>query len=337
MNRRLLAIFFQLLVAFALHAQGGNVRPPFLSKGDNVAIIAPSYAVNDTVTVRKAKKLLESWGLVVQLGENARELHPEYIPKKGDKRYGYHYGGSLNSRVRELKWALADDSIKAIFCVRGGYGTVQMTDLIPVSMYSDHPKWIVGFSDVTTLLAGENMAGVMGIHGDMCSTFNTTTGNTKSTTELRKLLFGQLPDYQVGASRWNVQGHAEGTLVGGNFITFVSLLETDYDITKLDGTILFIEEVTESMHAIERLFYLLKSHGRLPHFKGIIFGSFHKCGVELLDYENVEHMLNEFVKPLGIPVCFGFPAGHGPVNMPLILGGSVTLDVTSSGSHISFQ
>lgn len=336
MRNNLFAIILLFALTPFLRAQNTYVQPAFLNAGDKVAIIAPSYAVNDTSTVKKAVKLLKSWGLTVELGENGGAMHPEYIPKKGDKRRGYHYGGPLAARVSELKWALADDSIKAIFCVRGGYGTVQMMDYIPLSMYSNHPKWIVGFSDVTTLLAGETMAGVMSIHGDMCSTFNTTTGNTKSTEELRRLLFGKMPDYRVASSKWNVEGHAEGTLIGGNFITFVSLLESEYDVTKLDGTILFIEEVTESMHAVERLFHLLKNHGRLPHFKGIIFGSFHKCGVELLDHESIEEMLWEFMKPLGIPVCFGFPAGHGPINMPLVMGSHVSLDVTSSGSHISF-
>lgn len=335
--KRILFIFLMFIACTQLSAQAQTCRrPDFLRHGDSVAVIAPSYALNDTVTVSKAVKLLKSWGLEPMLGTNAGTKHPEYIPKKGDKRRGYHYGGGLDSRVSELSRALRDDSIKAVFCVRGGYGTIQMIERLPLSLYAANPKWIVGFSDITTLLAGQTMAGVMSIHGEMCSTFNSSEKHRLSTEKLKELLFGNIPEYSMEASEWNVPGQAEGMLVGGNLITFVSLLESDYDISSLDGTILFIEEVTESMHAVERLFHILKLHGRLPHFKGLVFGSFHKCGKELLDYGCIEEMIHGFVKELGIPVAFDFPAGHGDSNMPLVLGARVSLKVNEEGASLKF-
>ena len=319
------------LACVGARAQEPVKIPPFLHTGDTIAIVAPSYAIKDTSTIDRACSVLREWGFVPVLGENAVQKHPEYMKMKCD-----HYAGSPEERAAELLWAMEDESVKAIICTRGGYGTIQLVELMPPVMYGMHPKWLVGYSDITTILAGEVMGGVTGIHGQMCGAIGDKKGPEEGCEELRSLLLGNIPEYSIPASDYNRFGHGEGMLVGGNMITFETLMDTSYDITSLDGTILFIEEVEESMHAIDRLFNLLILRGRMPHFSGIVFGQFTKCGDDLPE-ESVEEMLYKYTSVLGIPVCCGFPAGHGKPNMPLIMGAHAILDVTPEGSTLKFD
>ena len=319
------------LTVLSASAQQRCVRPPFISEGDTVAVIATSYTIKDTAVIDRACDVIREWGLVPVLGSNAVQKHPEYMHQKCD-----FYSGTPDGRAAELKWAFEDPSVKAIICARGGYGSIHLVDRIEPSWYAEHPKWLVGYSDVTTVLAGEVMGGVMGIHGSMCSSFGGKKGPKDHDVMMKDLLMGAVPSYAVPAHECNRFGHAEGMLVGGNMITFEALMDTDYDITSLDGTILFMEEVEESMHAIDRLFNMLKLRGRIPHFNGIIFGEFSDCGDDL-PYESVEHMLKQYTAGLGIPVCNGFPSGHDKVNLPLIMGADVVLDVTPDGSTLKYK
>ena len=319
------------LSAFSASAQTRCVRPPFISPGDTVAIISTSFVVKDTAVIARACDVLDEWGLVPVFGANAVQKHPEYMKEKCD-----FYSGTPDERAAELKWAFEDPSVKAIICTRGGYGSIHLVERIEPSFYAAHPKWLVGYSDVTTVLCGEVMGGVMGIHGSMCSSFGRKTGVRDHDIMMKDLLMGAIPSYAVPAHECDRYGHAEGMLVGGNMITFEILMDTDYDVTSLDGTILFIEEVEESMHAIDRLFNLLKLRGRIPHFNGIIFGEFTDCGKDL-PYEDVEHMLRQYTAGLGIPVCNGFQSGHDKVNLPLIMGADVVLDVTPDGTTLKYK
>lgn len=312
------------------HAQTPCVMPPFIQAGDTVAVISPSFVIKDTSVIPRACRVIREWGFVPVLGSNAAQVHPEYADMKFD-----HYAGTPYERASELRWAFESDNVKAIICTRGGYGTIQLLDLIPASYYSEHPKWLVGYSDITTILAGETMGGVMGIHGNMCSSFGGKKGADSASVAMRNLLLGKIPEYDLPPHECDRYGHAEGTLIGGNMITFEVLMDTEYDVTSLDGTILFIEEVEETMHAIDRLFQMLKLRGRIPHFNGIIMGEFTKCGKDL-PYEDVEHMLMQYTAGLGIPVCNGFQSGHGKVNEPIIMGARVSMDVSPEGSRIRY-
>lgn len=324
----LAAVIF--LPALSLRAQTSYVMPPFIKAGDTVAVVCPSFVIKDTAVIPRACGVLREWGFVPVLGQNAAQVHPEYKDMKCD-----HYGGTPYERAAELRWAFEAPEVKAIICARGGYGTLQLLDLIPAAYYSEHPKWLVGYSDITTILAGETMGGVMGIHGNMCSSFGGKKGADSASVAMCNLLLGKIPEYDLPHHECDRFGHGEGILVGGNMITFEVLMDTEYDVTSLDGTILFIEEVEETMHAIDRLFQMLKLRGRIPHFNGIILGEFTKCGKDL-PYEDVEHMLMQYTAGLGIPVCNGFPSGHGKVNQPIIMGAKVSLDVSPDGSRIRY-
>ena len=297
------------------------IQPAFLQAGDKIALLSPSYNT-PMENVEAAAAVLRGWGFEPVIGAHVGEV------------YRGKYAGKPKERVSDLEWALRDPSIKAILCNRGGYGTIRLVDLLPMEELAAHPKWIVGYSDITTLLEMENRAGVMSIHGTMGTHLAQTRGNDPSSTLLRDLLLGQVPAYKVPAHPENRPGHAIGILVGGNLCTFTPILGTQADATLGRDIILFIEEVEEDMSHIDRLINTLILNGVFDRCKGIILGEFTGCKANL-DFDSVEDMICSYV-PAGIPVLCGFPTGHDDVNLPLVMGAPVTLDVTAAGASLTF-
>ena len=297
-------------------------RPDYLKAGDKVALISPSY-FTPMENVEKTADVLRGWGLVPVIGPN--------VGKKTDGQYA----GTIEERISDIRWALSDPSIKAIICNRGGYGTIQYIDQLTLAELKATPKWIVGFSDITTLHGLLARAGVMSIHGTM-SSFLAKGGTDATSTLMRDLLMGRVPRYEVPAHPQNIMGKANGTLVGGNLCTFVPNLGSQADATKGKDLILFVEEVGESMHNIDRQMRVLQMNGVLDRCKGIVLGEFTSCGSEFT-YESVEAMLHELLKAYNIPVMCGFPGGHGDVNLPLVMGAKVTLDVRADGATLQFN
>ena len=297
-------------------------KPDYLKAGDRVALISPSY-FTPMENVEKTANILRSWGLEPVVGPN--------VGKMVDGRYA----GTVAERVSDIRWALNDPSIKAIICNRGGYGTIQLIDQLTLAELKASPKWLVGFSDICTLHGLLTRAGVMSIHGTM-SSFLANGGTDATSTLMRDLLLGKVPRYEVPAHKQNILGKASGTLVGGNICTFVPNLGSQADATKGKDLILFIEEVGESMHNIDRQMRILQMNGVLDRCRGIIFGEFSGCGTEFT-YESVEAMLHEMLKEYNIPVLCGFPGGHGDVNLPLVMGANVAIDVRADGSSIQFN
>lgn len=303
------------------------IAPDFLKKGDRVAVVAPSFSIS-AEKVRRACEVMRSWGYEPVTGPN---VYRDECPSDDGTD---HYSGSVEERASELLSALESDKYKAIVCTRGGYGAIHLLDRIPLSAFRDRPKWIVGFSDITNLHAASVRAGVMSIHGNMCEAIGKDDG---SCTALRGLLSGVVPEYCIAPNPYNVAGSAEGTLVGGNMITVAALFNTDFDMMACGGdVILFIEEVGENMHSIDRLFNMFLHQKSMENVRGIVFGEFAECPRDL-PYGSVEQMLSGYVGKLGIPVCFGFPAGHGKHNEPLVEGARVRLDVSDSKTCLSLQ
>jgi len=298
-------------------------QPPFLSPGDKVALISPSY-YTPMENVYGAADVIREWGFEPIIGPNV------------GKTYHGKYAGTPKERVEDIRWALRDTSIKAILCNRGGYGTISLVDLLPLEELKANPKWLIGFSDITTLHGMETRAGVMSIHGTMSSLINKSEGLDVSTSLVYDILTGTHPNYIVPSHPQNIAGKATGTLVGGNICTFVPVLGTDADATNGEDIILFIEEVEESMHNIDRLFNMLILNGVIDRCKGVILGEFTDCSSDL-EFGSVEEMLFSYLKDYKIPVCCGFPGGHDNVNLPLIMGSEVTLEVTPEQSRISFN
>lgn len=299
------------------------VQPAFLQPGDKIALISPSY-YTPMENVDTAAMVLKEWGFEPVVGPNAGNV------------YLGHYAGTPHERLADLQWALEDPSIKAILCNRGGYGTIRLVNMLPESIVRDNPKWLIGFSDITTLLGVNTRCGVMSIHGTMCSLLAKSKGVNMSSTLLRDILTGTIPEYELPANPLNIPGRATGTLVGGNLCTFSPILGTDADATQGDDIILFIEEVEENMSHIDRLINTLLLNGVFDRCKGVILGEFTDCEANL-DFASVEEMICSYLDDYGIPVLCGFPAGHDAVNLPLLMGAPVTLDVTAAGSRLTFN
>ncbi len=300
-----------------------SVAPSFLKKGDKIALLSPSYRT-DYQNVEKTAQVLENWGFKTVIGKFVDSLDAG------------KYAGTPKQRAEDLVNELRDTSVKAILCNRGGYGTIQLVDLIDTSLIRKNPKWLIGFSDITTLHAMETKAHVMSIHATMSSFIAQTDGSDSSSILLRELLKGNIPQYTVSAHPYNQKGKAEGVLVGGNMATFVPLVGSSVDVFSEEGIILFLEEVGESLHNIDRMFNSLELQGVMKNVKGVIVGEFVDSGDDL-DYESTEAMLSEYLKQYDIPVMCGFPAGHGDVNYPIVMGAKVTLEVSEDEATLAFN
>lgn len=296
-----------------------TIQPPYLKPGDKVALVSPAYWVPQEA-ILLAAEIIASWGLQPVLGPHTNNLNVNA------------YAGTADERAADLIWALEDDSIKAIVCSRGGYGSIHLLERIPLEYYQRHPKWIVGHGDITILLYAIAGAGVMCLHGPMA--FQMASHQEPATTITRNILFGTVPQYKIPSNPYNHVGHAEGILIGGNLSSYCSVAATKYHLPAKHDIILFVEEVEESLHDIDRLFYMLRLQPDFERIKAIIFGSFSSIKYDL-QYGSVEQMLIAHLKEFDIPICCGFPVGSNSC-IPLIEGAPCSLDVTGTHAILTY-
>ena len=299
------------------------VAPPYLRPGDRIALISPSFHAPMS-DIEGAAAVLRAWGFEPVVGAHV------------DRHWRGSYAGTPEERLADLRAALEDPTVKAILCNRGGYGTVRFAEMLPLEELAAHPKWLIGFSDITTLAGMEVRAGVMGIHGTMGKFLAKSQGKDSSGTLLRGLLTGTVPEYALPAHPLSRPGTATAPLVGGNLSTLVPVLGTRADATAGREILLFLEEVEEDFTHIDRLFTMLRLRGVLDRCRGVILGEFTDCGANL-EYGSAEELICSYLKDYDIPVCCGFPAGHGPVNLPLLIGARSTLAVTEAGATLTFH
>ena len=296
------------------------IQPPFLKAGDKVALVSPAYWVPEEAIMQAAEQI-RSWGLQPVVGPHTTSLNVDA------------YAGTADERAMDLRWAFEDDSIKAVVCSRGGYGSIHLLNRVPTDCYSQHPKWLIGHGDITTLLYTVAGEGMMSIHGPMA--FQIAAQQEPATSILRNMLFGTLPQYKIPTNVHNKCGHAEGILVGGNLCSYAAIAGTKFQLEPEQDVILFIEEVEESPHAIDRQFYSLRVQPDFERVKGIVFGAFSSVKYDL-QYGSVEQMLITHLHDMDIPVCCGFPVG-GNSCLPLIEGAPCSLDVTPESALLSFD
>ena len=199
--------------------------------------------------------------------------------------------------------------------------------------YQQHPKWLIGHGDITTLLYALAGAGVMCVHGPM--SFQIASNQEPATSITRNILFGTLPQYKIASKPHNRCGHAEGIFIGGDLSSYAAITGTKYHHSQKQDIILFIEEVEESLHAIDRLFYTLRLQLDFERVKGIIFGSFNSIKYDL-QFGSVEQMLIAHLHDVEIPVCCGFPVGSDSC-LPFIEGAPCSLDVTAEQVTLTFN
>jgi len=296
------------------------VQPPYLKAGDKVALVSPAYWVPQEA-IQQAAETIKSWGLQPVIGPHTNNLNVNA------------YAGTADERAADLLWALEDDSIKAVICSRGGYGSIHLLSRIAQESFRQHPKWLIGHGDITILLYAVAAAGVMSIHGPMA--FQIASCQEPATSITRNMLFGTLPQFKIPGNPYNRCGHAEGILVGGNLSSYSAVAGTKFHLPARQDIILFIEEVEESLHGIDRLFYMLRLQMIFENVKGIIFGTFNSIKYDL-QYGSVEQMLIAHLHEYDIPVCCGFPVGSNSC-IPLIEGAPCSLDVTTDRAMLTYN
>lgn len=296
------------------------IQPSYLKEGDKVALVSPAYWVPQEA-LQQAADTIRSWGLQPIIGPHTNNLNVNA------------YAGTADERAADLIWALEDDTVKAVVCSRGGYGSIHLLNRIPAEKFQQHPKWIIGHGDIAILLYAIAGANVMSIHGPMA--FQIASSQEPATSITRNILFGTLPQYRIPANPYNRIGHAEGILIGGNLSSISAIAGSRFHLLSKQNVILFIEEVEESLHSIDRLFYSLSLKLNFENVKGIIFGTFNSVRYDL-QYGSVEQMLIAHLHNYEIPVCCGFPVGSNSC-FPLIEGALCSLDVRGDSATLTYN
>lgn len=241
------------------------IIPPYLHEGDKVVILSPSGKI-DKSFLKGAVKRLASWGLQPVLSRHAGSSNGVYA-------------GTVSQRLEDLQEAMDDPDTRVILCSRGGYGAVHLVGKLDFSRFRESPKWLIGFSDITALHNLWQKEGFASLHAPMARHLTVEPEDDFCTQALRDILTGAAAtpegsfSYTCDAHKLNRRGTAEGILRGGNFAVFNGLRGTPYDIPT-DGTVLFIEDVGERPHAIERMMYNLKLGGVLERLSGLVIGQF---------------------------------------------------------------
>jgi len=299
-------------------------QPDFLQKGDTILIVAPAGIVKQPEAIQKAKITFKDWGYTVLLGKNIFNN-------------SHHFAGTDQERLQDMQWALDHPTAKAIWCARGGYGSVRIVDDLDFTKFTKHPKWMIGYSDFTVFHNKLHNLGFQTLHAPMPINFKEPWLEIKeSMIVLDKTLKGELPIYQIAHSKHNQTGNYSGVLVGGNLTILENMLGTDTDIST-KNKILFIEEIGEHKYHIDRLLRALDRKGYFKECKALIIGDFTRIKKNVPSFgKTIENIILTIVKSYNIPVIFDFPAGHKDKNMPLILGKEVQVNVTDSLSTIKF-
>lgn len=302
------------------------VQPPYLKKGDTVAIVAPSGILkNREREVQQAVDLLKSWGLNAVVGK--------HVFSKAN-----HFAGTDDERCEDLQSAMDDPKISAIWCARGGYGTVRILDKLDYTKFEENPKWIIGYSDITALHNQLHNQGFQSLHALMCVSLTDDLDEIKSSVDTFKAaLFGNATDYNLKSSNYNRLGKSSGQLIGGNLTMLHTMLGSDESLDT-SGKILFIEEIGEYKYHIDRMIQSMKRAGYFDNLNGLIIGDMTKLRKNTTLWgTTVEQLILDALSDYDFPVAFGMPAGHEKDNRALILGREVQLVVNKQESTVTFK
>lgn len=290
-----------------------SAKPNNLIQGDRVAIVATARKI-ELSELEGAIKLFESWGLEVVLGET--------IGKEEDQ-----FAGSDSLRAKDFQRFLDDNTIKAIFCARGGYGSVRIIDKLDFSAFEKNPKWIIGYSDPTVILSHIYFNyNIQTIHGIMPLNIDKDNLNSPATESLRECLFNGIIRTEHNASKLNRFGEAEGELLGGNLSVLYSLVGSkSFGETK--DKILFIEDLDEYLYHIDRIMQCFKRAGKLSGLRGLIVGAFTDMHDNTIPFgKSAQEIILESVREYDYPIVFDVPSGHiGSDNISRIIGSKTRL------------
>jgi muramoyltetrapeptide carboxypeptidase len=298
-----------------------TIIPPYLKPGDTIGILCPA----GFMPLEKAQTCIETltdWGYKVVTGKTLGH------------QFNY-FSGTDEERLQDLQQMLDDESIKAILCARGGYGTGRIIDRLHFKKFKEHPKWIIGFSDITALHSHiYKHYKIASMHAPMAAAFNDEEYKNKYVQSLHDALIGRKADYVVEGNILNQNGKASGILVGGNLSLLAHLIGTSSDV-KTKNKILFIEDIGEYIYNVDRMMYQLKRSGKLEELKGLIIGRFSEMKDTTIPFgQTTEAVIKDIVKEYDYPVCFGFPVSHDKENYALKIGVKYKLSVTTTSVEL---
>lgn len=290
------------------------ITPASIKLGDKIRIVAPAGKIIEE-RVLPAVNWLSKKGYRVEIGKHIFSSH-------------FQFSGTDDQRLHDLQEAFDDPDTSAIICARGGYGTVRIIDSLDLVEFKKHPKWLVGYSDITALHLAINNLGIASIHGTMPPFFFDKNGvESENLISLMKLLTGENTVYNFNSEAKQRKGAASGELIGGNLALLTSLIGSEYEMNT-EGKILFIEDIDEYRYHIDRMMFQLKLSGKLEKLAGLVVGDF----TAIKDNDDpfgqtVEEIIWSAVKDYHFPVGFGFKGGHGDINRALSFGVNWELNV----------
>ena len=294
------------------------IKPKGLSLGDTIGIIAPASPTTKEKIQLVHDKIIEL-GFKVKIGKSCYE------------KYGY-LSGRDNIRADDINEMFKDKGVDGIICLRGGYGTPRILDLIDYNIIRHNPKIFVGYSDITALqIALTQISGLVTYHGPMAASDIIGDFNNLSKESLFNTIMNKNSSYEIkNPEAQDIitinGGIAEGSIIGGNLSLIVDTIGTPYEIDVKDK-ILFIEEIGEQPYNIDRMFNQLRLSGKLEEANGIILGDFNNC--EAKDPKNslsLEEVINDQIKPIGKPTIYNLQSGHCNPMITIPFGVKVRLD-----------
>ncbi len=294
-----------------------TIIPAHLQKGDTIGIVCPSgYMPYEKAAT--CISVLKQWGYQVLVGKT---LGSQF----------HYFSGTDAERLNDLQQMLDNPEVKAILCGRGGYGMSRIIDQLDFKQFRKHPKWLIGFSDITVLHGHVySRFNIASLHSPMAAAFNDGEYEKEFVQSLRKALQGKRANYSCAAHAFNRTGKTEGKLVGGNLSLLAHLVGSKSSF-KTKGKILFIEDVGEYIYNVDRMMIQLKRSGMLDGLAGLIVGSFTEMKDTTVPFgtETLSVIL-EHVKEYEYPVCFDFPVSHDRNNYALKIGVKYSLQVTKT-------
>ena len=317
--------FFLPCAAFAQkEGEIGSICPPYLQLGDTVGLVAPAGRLPARTDTARIRERFASWGLYVKYGPHCCDDSESY------------FSAPDVQRAADLQAMLDDPSIKAVIACRGGYGSVRLLPWLRLEGLRGNPKWVVGFSDITTLHLSLSHLGIESIHGTMPGSFLFREEDV-SAESLRRALFGLTRRIDVPAHPLNCPGQGRGRLTGGNLTVLCAACGTPEGLDFEEPTVLFIEEGGEHVYRVDRMLQQLLRSGVLYNVQAVVVGDFTRMsGAEQFGVDDVCEVVAANLRMLGIPLLFGLPAGHDKVNEALYLGREVSVSVDEEGGHILF-
>jgi len=295
--------------------------PPNLKPGDTVGIVSTARKITET-ELQPFLLLLKEW-----------QLQPLFGKTIGAEEH--QFAGSDALRTQDFQEMLDNPDVKAIWCARGGYGTVRMVDALDFSNFKKNPKWIIGYSDMTVLHNTLHNLGVASLHAQIGFNVEQKTEATRKT--IYDALFGNKYGVEYASDyKYNREGEANAVLVGGNLSVFFSLLGSPSGI-ETKGKILFLEDLDEYLYHIDRMMQNLKRNGLFSELKGLVVGGMSDMNDNTIPFgKTAEEIIWEAVKEYDYPVCFNFPAGHIEDNRALVMGATVNLAVSEKNVTLQF-